>query len=133
MKVCVGADRVGDIEAWQRHLMSLGGGAGRVWHVTRMFPKRRDEILAGGSLYWTIKSKFAVRQAIIDMTPVVADDGTKKCRLDLDPTLVPVEPRPRRPFQGWRYLTAEDAPADLAADDSDGHALRRTLSELGIL
>ena len=58
--------------------------------------------------------------------------------LVFDPGLVPVAPRPYRPFQGWRYLTARDAPADLGAEASGDlaempEALRRELVGLGLL
>jgi hypothetical protein len=50
---------------------------------------------------------------------------------------VPVRPVPRRAFQGWRYLTADDAPADLGRGDK-GLAdlppkMRRELAELGLI
>ena len=32
--------------------------------------------------------------------------------IEVDDELVPTLPRAWRPFQGWRYLTPEDAPAD---------------------
>ena len=61
------------------------------------------------------------------------------CLVLLDPGLVPVQPVVRRPFQGWRYLTAGDAPADLgsAADATAlaalSPAMRRDLAALGLL
>jgi len=37
------------------------------------------------------------------------------------PQIIPVDPTPKRPFQGWRYLKPAEAPADLdpgkGADD----------------
>ena len=57
-----------------------------------------------------------------------------------DPELVPVEMRPQKPFQGWRYLQPEAAPADLPADgpvaeglDALPPRLRRELRELGLI
>jgi hypothetical protein len=51
--------------------------------------------------------------------------------------VVPVEPRPCRPFQGWRYLTDADKPRDIAAASGDLAAMpeemRRHLAELGLL
>jgi hypothetical protein len=41
------------------------------------------------------------------------DDGSACAAIVLDPALVPVEGRRTKPFQGWRYLSAEDAPADI--------------------
>jgi hypothetical protein len=75
-------------------------------------PKRRDEILAGGSIYWVIKGYIRVRQRIIGIEPVMCEDG-RHCRLVLDWMLVSTEPEPHQPHQGWRYLEVEKAPADL--------------------
>ena len=65
-------------------------------------------------------------------------DGTKACRIMLDPKLVVVRPTPRRAFQGWRYLEAADAPEDLTNGTGKGLAdlppkMRRELAELCLL
>ena len=48
-----------------------------------------------------------------------------------------LDPRPRRAFQGWRYLPAADAPSDIGAapgDDPDlPPGLREALSHFGVL
>ncbi len=116
IKLCVGCTSIDDLQDWQAEKLSAARKAGRkarLWHRTRMFPKRRDEILAGGSLYWVIKAVVQVRQPILDLTSVTCDDGIMRCDIVLAPELVPVRPACRRAFQGWRYLTAEDAPVDL--------------------
>jgi hypothetical protein len=77
-------------------------------------PKRADEILDGGSIYWVINRAVLVRQRIVDIVRDVWDDGSVCTGLVLDPVLVRVQPRVCKPFQGWRYLAAGDAPADLA-------------------
>jgi hypothetical protein len=55
----------------------------------------------------------------------------------LEPKVIPVMPRPCRPFQGWRYLKAEDAPRDLGDDGGDivemPEDLRRELRDLGLI
>ncbi len=84
-------------------------------HQTRMAPKRRDEIVDGGSIYWVIAGFVQVRQRIVDIIDDRWDDGTPCAGLVLDPELVPVAGHPVRAFQGWRYLEAAAAPADLAA------------------
>jgi len=100
-------------------------------------PRRRDELLDGGSLYWVIKGIVQVRQPIMDLQEVRGDDGIRRCDIILDPQLVPTRPHPRRAFQGWRYLSAEDAPKDLGAlaDELDRlpAAMRSELMELGLL
>lgn len=114
LKLCVGADSVEDLLAWHRtHLSPFPTGERR--HVTRMWPKREAEIIAGGSLYWVIKGVILCRQRILRLDRVEGEDGILRCGLIMDPTVVRTEPAPRRPFQGWRYLTQADSPRDLAA------------------
>lgn len=112
LKLCVGCESVEDLADWQRQRAAeLPGGQPR--HVTRMWPKRADEVLDGGSIYWIIKGNVLVRQRIIRLDAVEGADGINRCALVFDPELIRTEPAPRRPFQGWRYLKAEDAPRDL--------------------
>jgi hypothetical protein len=82
---------------------------------TRRAPTRADALLAGGSIYWVVKGTMRVRQRLVGLETDADDGGREFCRMLLDPELVPVIPTPRKPFQGWRYLRAEDAPPDLAA------------------
>jgi hypothetical protein len=84
-------------------------------HQTRNGPKRADEILDGGSIYWVINRAVLVRQRILGIVKDVWDDGSACTGLVLDPELVRVMPRAQKPFQGWRYLPAADAPGDLGA------------------
>jgi len=83
-------------------------------HRTRNFPRRRDEILEGGSMYWVVSGAMLVRQRILDIIEDRWDDSSACAGLILDPLLVPVAGRAAKPFQGWRYLPADDAPPDLA-------------------
>jgi hypothetical protein len=58
--------------------------------------------------------------------------------LILENELVAVRPTPRRPFQGWRYLDADDAPEDLKGRAAAGVGamppkLRKQLAELGLI
>lgn len=96
-------------------------------HQTRSAPKRRAEIIAGGSIFWVIGGFVLVRQRITDIIDDAWDDGTSCAGLVLDPVLVPVAARPVRAFQGWRYLEAAAAPADLGALDQGSGALPETL------
>jgi hypothetical protein len=100
-----------------------------------MVPKRRDEILDGGSLYWVIKGYVSVRQPLLDIRPFVDKEGISRCHLVYDKEMVVVSPRPRRAFQGWRYLDAKDAPPDIGKGGADvmPDKLRRELAELGLL
>jgi len=133
VKLCVGCRDIAHLAAFQK---ARREATGRNAHVTRMVPRRAKEILDGGSLYWVINGMITVRQRIVAIEPFVDDDGVKRCRLELDPELVPVRPVPRRPFQGWRYLKDEDAPPDM--DIADGEEdlpedMRRDLGSLGLL
>lgn len=133
-KLCVGVERVEQLQEFQARRLKRGES---LRHDTRMMPKRRDEILDGGSLYWVIKGLIQVRQPILDITPEVDAEGRGFARLHLGPDLVRVAPRGHRPFQGWRYLEAADAPADLAEEAAAGEGLpadmQAELRSLGIL
>ena len=140
IKLCVGADSIRDMEEWIAETLAAKRGRGEAveqTHRTRMVPKRVDELTDGGSLYWVIKGQVSARQAIRDIRPYVDGEGVSRCHIVLEPILIPVMPRPHRPFQGWRYLPDSDAPPDL----SSGHAvlvempetMRRELRELGLL
>ena len=140
VKLCVGVDAIEDLEAWISERLEAAARAGEApeqHHVTRMIPKRCDELLDGGSLYWVIRGNVQVRQRLLDIRPFRDADGIQRCRLVLEPKLVSTQWQPRRAFQGWRYLGAKDAPADLAGDRAELAALpphlRRELSELGLL
>ena len=133
IKLCVGVSEVSELRQWVRDARK---GLDSLDHTTRMFPKRGDEILNGGSLYWVIRGMILCRQPIADLVPVKGKDGISRCRIDFKAKIVPVWPTPRRAFQGWRYLSAEDAPADLkkgaTASEMD-ESMRRELSALGLL
>ena len=133
LKLCVGVSEVSELQDWQQRRLRENS---RIFHVTRMIPRRRDEVLDGGSLYWVIRAKITVRQQIIDIEPFTDVDGINRCRLVFDPELVLVKPVPKRAFQGWRYLKAEDAPADLGRQEGDADLpveMRLELAELGLL
>jgi hypothetical protein len=131
IKLCVGADGLEDLERW-RDTCAPGGQP--MPHTTRMTPKRAKELLDGGSLYWVIKRVVQARQNILELEEFVDETGIKRCTIWLDPAIIATAPAPRRPFQGWRYLKAEDAPADLTVQ-SGGHDLpadlRAKLIEIG--
>lgn len=141
LKLCVGAESIQDLEAWIEEMRLHAVRAGRPYeqtHTTRMVPKRMDEIAGRGSLFWVIKGQLCARQRVLAIRPFTDPAGIGRCHLVLDPVVVPVAPRPCRPFQGWRYLDAKDAPADLGREAAQGLAempegLRRELVELGLL
>jgi hypothetical protein len=139
IKLCVGAESVEDLEDWialrleEKRRANL---AVEHFHTTRMVPKRVDELLDGGSLYWVIKGGVQCRQRLVDIRPFTDAEGIGRCHLVFDPVVVRTQWQPRRPFQGWRYLVPADTPADLGGADAGEELplnLRRELSELGLL
>ena len=140
IKLCVGVETVDELQAYVAkrlaHARATGAAMEQV-HTTRMVPKRAPEIVEGGSLYWVIKGHTQVRQRVLAVRPFVDEAGIGRCRLVLEPVFVRTAWQPRRPFQGWRYLTADDAPMDLGGDASMEEALPsalcRELVDLGLL
>ena len=53
VKLCVGVSEVQELADWQELRLKQNR---RLFHVTRMVPRRRAEILDGGSLYWVIRA-----------------------------------------------------------------------------
>ena len=138
IKLCVGCDSVEDLAGWIDHRRAEALRAGREpvhAHVTRMVPRRMEELLAGGSLYWVIKGSVQARQRLLDVQVFTDGEGIQRCRLVLDPTLVQTAWQPKRPFQGWRYYAPKDVPADLDGRETADMppALRAELASLGLM
>jgi hypothetical protein len=140
IKLCVGAESLEDLIEWvtERSMLAIAAGMEpHTTHVTRMFPKRRDDILDGGSLYWVIKGQVKARQPILDIREIEGGDGITRCELVLGPEVVETVMQPKRPFQGWRYLDDKDAPKDLFSAGSGleemPEHMKRELAELGLL
>lgn len=122
LKLSVGTESVESLREWQEGRNAARRKAGqdpRPRHVTRMWPKRSAELLDGGSVFWVIKGLVLARQPIEDLAEVVGDDGIRRCAIVMSYDLKLVETRPKRPFQGWRYLEAKDAPRDLSNQNWD--------------
>ena len=100
--------------------------------TTRNLPKRHAEIAGRGSLFWILKHQLVAR------TPIIGFDEAEGGRVAilLGAETKRVLPAPKRAHQGWRYLEAKDAPADLAdaaAADLLPATLARELAGLGLL
>ena len=145
IKLCVGCDTVEELLSWRREhaarqpgdveQVGAGGlGTGQDWTLrTRQTPKRAAELTDGGSLYRVFKGLILCRQVILAVE-TVGEGQAARCEILLDSEIVRVTPTPRRPFQGWRYLPGEDAPADLSSAgdmDSAPPALVARLREIG--
>ncbi len=132
VKLCVGTGSVEDLMAWQ----AARYGDGPAKHITRMAPTRRDEVLAGGSLYWVFKGLILARQRVLSLDTFTDDAGIGRCAIGLDRAIILTEAIPKRPFQGWRYLAASETPRDLQPgtrrEDPLPRELLAALSELGL-
>jgi hypothetical protein len=142
IKLCVGCDSIDDLAAWQASRLAQQRTAGnkkpRLYHTTFQSPKRQEELLDGGSLYWVIKGVISVRQPLTGFGEGTKENGSPCCLFYLKNELIQVRPTPRRPFQGWRYLTSDDAPPDLKGGKDNQvaempAALRKELASLGLL
>jgi hypothetical protein len=139
IKLCVGCDSVADLEDWVAQKLKEKKRRRQKpehIHTTRMSPKRADELI-GGSLYWVIRGQVSCRERIVDFRQTTGKDGIRRCQIVMDGKIVPVEPRPYRAFQGWRYYDAKDAPRDLSRAGRGllkmPEPMRRELRELGLL
>lgn len=138
IKLAVGADDIDAIKTYQqRRAQTRPDGTTAVPVFTRMVPKRGTDVTDGGSLYWVVRGSIACRQRVLDIDTGTDDEGRAYCIISVDPTLVPTVPTGQRPFQGWRYLEAEKAPADLsdaggAGEELPAH-LAAELRSLGLL
>jgi hypothetical protein len=135
IKMAVGIDDLDHlIEHRRRRRASEGEGPCLI--RTRHGPRRDAEVLDGGSIYWVIKGLIRVRQRVLGIVAGTDADGRPCCVLELDHDLMPTEPQPHRPFQGWRYLAPKDAPPDrqgAGMQDELPPALVRELRSLGLL
>lgn len=140
VKLCVGAASIDDLARWQAQPRNQKRreGQGLAFHTTFQKPTRDADVLSGGSLYWVMKGTILVRQRIAGFDEGRKADGTPCCVILLEPALVPVRPTPRRAFQGWRYLSVDDAPPDLKRGGADEimampAQMRRDLAALGLI
>ena len=137
VKLAVGAANLQDLLDWHDQQaftrLSLGFDPRPVCD-TRMSPKRRDELLDGGSLYWVIKGQILVRHAIEDIVTLEDGAGKTRCEIVLKHFPIQTAPQRRAAFQGWRYLSPKDAPPDLKILEGGEELpdpLRQELLELG--
>jgi len=136
IKLSVGSKNVESMADWQAtRRAQTEDGLPR--HVTRMWPRRAEEVLDGGSLYWVIQGLVQCRQRIVRLDEVIGQDGIRRCGIVLDPEIIRTTSARKRPFQGWRYLQPGDAPADLPASRQEEEALPADLSaalaDIGVL
>jgi len=137
IKLSVGSESMEDLAAWQKSRlkdMKAKGKTPELIHITRQMPKRAEDVLDGGSIYWVIKGWIVARQRLVELRPM-KKQGVPHCGLVHDRKMIPVQWRQRRAFQGWRYLDPKDAPPDreVAGLDDLPEALRLELAALGLI
>ncbi|GGA60626.1 DUF1489 family protein [Pelagibacterium lentulum] len=138
IKLCVGVSSVDELIEWREMRRSQGFARddGNNVHRTRMMPKRADEIVGQGSLFWVMAGAVRCRQLIVGLEAATDSEGKSCCDIILDPNVIRTSPYPRRPFQGWRYLDPKDAPSDLATGSDDQlppEGMAEDLARLGLI
>lgn len=130
VKLAVGIEDVAQLRQARAERARERGGS---WVPTRNRPRRAEEVLAGGSLYWVVRGQIRARQLVSGFR-FKEEDGRRFCLIEVEAELVATAPRPFRPFQGWRYLAPADAPCDLAKDEkSPPDRMLAELRALGLL
>lgn len=139
IKLCVGVATLEELESYRSERAHWwGADYGEEVHVhrTRTRPKRFVEMENGqASLYWVISGVVRCRQPILRLAEATDEQGIACCDIIMAPDLVRVAPRPKSPFQGWRYLKPEDAPPDLDSADGGGGDVKiaEELARLGLI
>ena len=139
IKLCVGVATLDELESYRHeraHWWGADYGEGVHVHRTRTRPKRAAEIEGGqGSIYWVISGVVRCRQPILRLAEAVDEQGRACCDIIMAPDLIRVTPRPKAPFQGWRYLAGKDAPPDLGSDAAGDGAeeIAEELARLGLI
>ena len=109
------------------------------YHSTRMMPKKYEDIISNGSLYWVIKGAICARQKVLDIVKFEDTDGKKRCKIFLATAIIRTKPVRKRPFQGWRYLKKHITPQDLnepiktTFDSNIPLDVQKQLLEMGVL
>jgi hypothetical protein len=130
LKLAVGVADLDDLRQVRAARQKERGGS---WVYTRNRPRRAEEVLAGGSIYWVIRGQVRVRQRVLGFDSRRDESGRRHCLITVDPVLVPTLHRAWRPFQGWRYLLPADAPPDRGGDDLAEPPPPEMLAELRVL
>ena len=121
----------------ERLVQSAAENKSELYTYTRNIPKRMDELIDDGSIYWVIKKYIKVRQRILGIERHTNEEGRAYCAIQIDPELKQVVARRQKAFQGWRYLKPEDIPIDLHSPHSKvtnlPSSLADELRELGLI
>lgn len=138
IKLVVGVESLEQFAQIQKREMFDYHGVPAVPCWTRFKPKRADEILReGGSIYRVIKNRIQCRHKILGFEMVEDAEGKTRCMIVQDARMIKTLSKPRRPFQGWRYLEPAKAPADRgvysSAEDDIPADIEAGLKDAGLL
>ena len=131
IKLAVGIRDLSHLAEVQRARATARGDLSTRRAFTRRKPVRDDVV--GGSLYWVVQGLIRCRQQILGFESELDQEGKPYCLFILAPDIVRTLPTPRRPFQGWRYLEPDAAPADLVSGASGEPPPEEMLAELRAL
>ncbi|OUT91142.1 MAG: hypothetical protein CBB87_06835 [Micavibrio sp. TMED27] len=137
IKLVVGVKTLEDFAEIQRREAFDYHGDLAVPCWTRFMPKRAQEVLdCGGSIYRVLNNKIQCRHKILGFE-MVEIDGQKRCMIVQDARMIKTISKPRRPFQGWRYLEPGKAPEDRgvysAGDEEIPADIEAGLKDAGLL
>ncbi|SJZ37130.1 hypothetical protein SAMN02745126_00692 [Enhydrobacter aerosaccus] len=138
IKLAVGVDSLAHMKKLQseRRKQRRQGPRSPHWVYTRNTPRRVEELLPGGSLYWVVRGVIRCRQELVGFDEDFdKEEAHKYCRIKVKRTLIPTAPQACKAFQGWRYLEPKNAPPDLAEGDSGDMPpeMAAELKRLGLL
>ncbi len=134
LKLAVGVSDLAELRRLQRQRRRERGF---YCFYTRNLPRRQEEVLEGGSIYWVVKGYIQARQRIRGFVPIMNRHGRPAQLVKIEAKLVPTLLQPCRAFQGWRYLETKDAPPDRPAgrarDAEMPPRMVQELRDLGLL
>ncbi len=139
IKLCVGVSTLEELEGYREeraHWWGADYGENVHVHRTRTRPKRAAEMEGISSIYWVISGVIRARQPILRLAEAIDEQGLACCDIIMAPDMIRTVPRPKGPFQGWRYLEPKDAPADLGKEgfEAEGSVeLAEELAKLGLI
>src|ERR1700685_3466792 len=97
LKLSVGVNDLAELRRFQRERRQARGFTA---FYTRNTPRRQDEVLDGGSIYWVIKGYIQARQRILGFVPIVNRDGVPAVLVKREANVTPTQTGPRPAFQG---------------------------------
>ena len=86
MKLAVGVPSLEEFEDRIEARRRSGSGM-QVW--TRSFPKRADDVVGAGSLYWVVAGLLSARQPILTIEEDTYNDGSRCARIEVEPVSNP--------------------------------------------